>query len=59
MSGTRHIVVGYQTDLLNRTSTGILKKPTVIDRAWETGRSATFKIKEPKIILGGSHALTK
>jgi hypothetical protein len=39
MSGTRHIAVGYPNDLLNRTSTGIPKKSTVIDRAWETGRN--------------------
>ena len=39
MSGTRHIAIGYPNDLLNRTSTGILEKPTVIDRAWETGRN--------------------
>jgi hypothetical protein len=30
---------------VNRLSTGIPTDPTVIDRAWETGRSATFKIK--------------
>jgi hypothetical protein len=36
MSGTQHIAVGYPSDLPNRTLTGILKKPTVIDRAWET-----------------------
>jgi hypothetical protein len=35
------------------------EKPTVIDRAWEAGRFTTFKIKQPKIILGGSHALTQ
>jgi hypothetical protein len=35
MSGTRHSGIGYPNDLPNRTSTGILKKPTVIDRAWE------------------------
>ena len=39
MSGTRHIAIGYPNDLLNRTSTGIPEKPTVIDRAWETGRN--------------------
>jgi hypothetical protein len=44
MSGTQHIAVGYPNDLPNRTLTGILKKPTVIDRAWETGRSTTSKI---------------
>jgi hypothetical protein len=38
-SGTRHIAIGYPNDLLNRTSTGIPKKPTVVDRAWETGRN--------------------
>jgi hypothetical protein len=43
MSGTGHIAIGYPNDLPNRTSTGILKKPTVIDRAWETGRFTTFK----------------
>jgi hypothetical protein len=59
VSGTRHIAIGYPNDPPNRTSTGILKKPTVIDRAWETGRYTTFKIKQSKIILGGSHALTK
>jgi hypothetical protein len=46
MSGTRHIAAGYPNDLPSRASTGILKKPTVIDRAWETGRSATCKVKE-------------
>jgi hypothetical protein len=46
MSGTRRIAAGYPNDLPNRASTGILKKPTVIDRPWETGRSATCKIKE-------------
>jgi hypothetical protein len=35
-------------DLPNRTSPGILKNPTVIDRAWETGRSTTFKIKKSR-----------
>src|SRR5712672_1678963 len=35
LSGTGHINIGYPNDLPNRTSTGILKKPTVIDRAWE------------------------
>jgi hypothetical protein len=49
-SGTRHNAVSYLKDLPNRTSTGILKKPTVIDRAWETGRSTTFKINNQKII---------
>src|ERR1700676_232585 len=33
------------------------KIPTVIDRAWGTGRSATFKIKKPN--LGVCHALKK
>jgi hypothetical protein len=55
MSGTRHTGVGYPTDLPNRPSTGILKKPTVIDRAWETGRSTTFKIEQTD--LGACHAL--
>jgi hypothetical protein len=59
MSGTGHIAVGYPTDLPNRISTGLPKKPTVIDRAWELVASATFKIKQSKIILGGSHDLTK
>jgi hypothetical protein len=35
VSGTRPIAFGYPNGPLNRTSTGILKKPTVIDRAWE------------------------
>lgn len=39
-------MVGYPIGLPNRNSTGILKKTTVIGRAWETGRSMTFKIKE-------------
>ena len=30
---------------MSRASTGVPKIPTVIDRAWETGRRATFKIK--------------
>jgi hypothetical protein len=34
-SGTGHIAIGYPNDLPNRSSTGIQKKPTVIDRAWE------------------------
>jgi len=41
--GTGHIIIiiiiGYSGDLLNRTSTGIPKKSTVIDRPWETGRN--------------------
>jgi hypothetical protein len=60
MSGTGHINIGYPDDLPNRISTGIPKKPTVIDR--DLGKlvgSTTFKIKQPKIILGGSHALTQ
>jgi hypothetical protein len=47
MSGTGHIAVGYTNDLLNRTSTGLLKKPTVIGQA-KTGRATTFKIKNPE-----------
>jgi hypothetical protein len=39
MAGTGHIVIGYSNDLLNRTSTGIPKKSTVIDWPWETGRN--------------------
>jgi hypothetical protein len=35
VSGTGHIAIGYPNDLPNRSSTGILKKSTVIDRAWE------------------------
>jgi len=46
MSGTRHIAAGYPNYLPSRTSTGILKNPTVVDRAWETGRSTTSKIKK-------------
>ncbi|WP_154073483.1 hypothetical protein [Bradyrhizobium erythrophlei] len=34
-SGTGHIAIAYPNDLPNRSSTGILKKPTVIDPAWE------------------------
>jgi hypothetical protein len=48
MSGTGHSAVSYPNDLPNRTSTGILKKPTVIDRARETGHSTTFKIKKSR-----------
>jgi hypothetical protein len=54
MSGTRHTVVGYPNDLPNRTSTGILKNPTVIDRAWETGRSTTLQVQKNP---GACHAL--
>jgi hypothetical protein len=46
MSGTVHIAAGYPERSTEPASTGILKKPTVIDRAWETGRFATCKIKE-------------
>jgi hypothetical protein len=35
MSGTEHIGFDYPNDLPNRNSTGILKKPAGIDRAWE------------------------
>jgi hypothetical protein len=45
-------------DLLSRASTGVPKIPTVIDRAWETGRAAIFKIKNQKE-FGGCHALAK
>jgi hypothetical protein len=48
MSGTRHIRVGYPNGLPNWISTGIPKNPTVIDRAWETRRSTTFKIKKSR-----------
>jgi hypothetical protein len=47
MSGTGHVNAGYPDDLLIRTSTGSLKIPTAIDRAWESV-AATFKITEIK-----------
>jgi hypothetical protein len=56
MSGTGHAQLGYPTDLLNRISTGILEIPTAIDRAWETGRSATFKIKHQTTEILGALA---
>jgi hypothetical protein len=59
VTGTGHIVIGYSNDLLNRTSTGIPKKSTVIDRPWENLVTTTFKIKQSKKILEISHALTK
>ncbi len=58
MSGTRHIAIGYPNDLLNRTSTGIPEKPTVIDRAWETGRN-DLKDQTIKKSWEVSHAFTK
>jgi hypothetical protein len=45
MSGTGHIAVGYPNDIEPDFNRHPEKKPTVIDRAWETGRSTTFKIK--------------
>jgi hypothetical protein len=48
MSGTEHIAIGYPNDLPNRTSTGILKKPTVIDRASENCSLHDLKINNQK-----------
>jgi hypothetical protein len=50
MSGTGRATIGYPSDLLNRTSTGISKIPTVIDRAWELV-ATTFKIKQLKAVF--------
>jgi hypothetical protein len=47
-----------QNDLPNRTSTGTLKKPTVIDRGWKNWSLHDLQ-DQRKIILGGSHALTQ
>jgi hypothetical protein len=57
MSGTGHGRTGYPGDLLNRTSTGALEIPTVIDRTWETGRSTAFKIKQTKEVLEICHVI--
>jgi hypothetical protein len=47
MSGTRHIVIGYPNDLLNRTSTGILKKRPLLIGLGKLV-ATTFKIKQSK-----------
>jgi hypothetical protein len=44
LSGTGQRRRGYPGDLLNRVEPAFSKNPTVIDRAWGTGRRATFKI---------------